>query len=73
MYDDPANIKKHTVKVRLDDFELEELKLVTKLSRGQRASIARKLMIKGIEAFHAENSIGREPKQKGLFNAALSA
>lgn len=73
MYDDPKNIKKHTIKVRLDDFEFEELQLITKLSRGQKASIARALLLKGVEAFHAENSIGREPAQKGLLDSVLSA
>lgn len=73
MYDDPANIKKHTIKVRLDDFDHEEVKLITKLSRGQKAAVARELILRGIESFHAENSIGREPAQKGLFPVQKSA
>ena len=45
MYSEPSNIRKHAVKVRFNDDEIKVVDAMANLSRKQRATFLRELLI----------------------------
>jgi hypothetical protein len=54
MYDDPAHIRAHEVKVRFNDDELALVDALAKFNRRQRAAFIRELLLATIDRFERE-------------------
>lgn len=52
MYSDPKQIRKHPVKIRFTDPENELINKIVNLDGGQRTTVLRKILIKGIMKEH---------------------
>lgn len=71
MYNDPGLIKKHHVKVRLDDYLNDEIEALCKITGAQKAVLCRQLIEIGLKEIHASQSIPVTNSQEGLFNGLL--
>lgn len=59
MYADPALIRKHVVKLTLNDDEAALLNSLVRITGEQKAVVLREmLMKKALEAFHTSNDVG---------------
>jgi len=58
MYRDPALIKKHIVKVRLDDALNRQVEALADFTGDQKAVLLRQLVEMGLEQFHGVESGG---------------
>lgn len=48
MYSNPAHIRKHAIKIRVNDFELRMIELLAEANASQVAVICRELMLESI-------------------------
>lgn len=56
MYDDPAHIRDHEVKVRLNDEELAVVDALARYNRRQRAAFVRELVMASVARFEQEGN-----------------
>lgn len=56
MYDDPAHIRDHEVKVRLNDEELAVVDALARYNRRQRAAFVRELVMASVARFEREGT-----------------
>jgi hypothetical protein len=50
MYPDPTHVRKHEIKIRVNDDQLRVVDAVARLNKRQRAVLALELMFEGLEA-----------------------
>lgn len=70
MYANPELIKKHIVKVRLDDQTNRRVDALTEITGDQKAVVTRRLIELGLEALHAEHSPGVRGPEEGADQSA---
>lgn len=73
MYNDPALIKKHHVRVRLDDYLNGEIEALCTVTGAQKAVLCRQLIEIGLKEIHSSQSIPVINSQEGLLNGLLNS
>jgi len=56
MYDDPAHIRDHEIKVRLNDAELAVVDALARYNQRQRAAFVRELVMASVARFEQQAS-----------------